>query len=148
MACHLIFIIRRSLVGDSYRKVSMGARGALSLFSMFRRRYYEPISFFLQLCMHVMPPLWNGASTSCQTLESTQTLQNFRNFVFELCISDGNIKSALQEKQPFSAPEDTSAKESSANDTECDDDKSCTCSTMVPSTRVCSKIFCLDWHQK
>lgn len=38
----------------------------------------------------------------------------------------------------FSAPEDTSAKESSAGDTECDDDKSCSCSGISSSMKVLS----------
>lgn len=39
----------------------------------------------------------------------------------------------------LSAPEDTSAKESSAGDTECDDDKNCPCSGISSSAKVCLK---------
>lgn len=42
----------------------------------------------------------------------------------------------------LSAPEDTSAKESSAGDTECDDDKSCYCSSISSSAKVLvEKVF-------
>ncbi|VDM95851.1 unnamed protein product [Thelazia callipaeda] len=65
-----------------------------------------------------------------------QNLDENRRTLFRMCELRRQIKhSGLArpvgyERQGFSAPEDTSAKESSAGDTECEEDKNCSCSNI------------------
>lgn len=49
--------------------------------------------------------------------------------------------SFFQGKQGFSAPEDTSAKESSAGDTECDDDRSLSSGGAGSCSKVCFELY-------
>ncbi|EFO27020.2 hypothetical protein LOAG_01460 [Loa loa] len=66
-----------------------------------------------------------------------QNLDENRRTLFRMCELRRQMKQNASakpiERQVFSAPEDTSAKESSAGDTECDDDKSCSCSGISSS---------------
>ncbi|VDK76936.1 unnamed protein product [Litomosoides sigmodontis] len=69
-------------------------------------------------------------------------LSENRRALFQMCElrqqmkHDVSAKPITSEGQVLSAPEDTSAKESSAGDTECDDDKSCYCSGISSSAKV------------
>ncbi|VDK75684.1 unnamed protein product [Onchocerca ochengi] len=73
-----------------------------------------------------------------------QNLDENRRTLFRMCELRRQMKQNASakptvnasEKQVLSAPEDTSAKESSAGDTECDDDKSCSCSGISSSAKV------------
>ncbi|KAM3725721.1 Zinc finger A20 and AN1 domain-containing stress-associated protein [Dirofilaria immitis] len=72
-----------------------------------------------------------------------QNLDENRRTLFRMCELRRQMKQNASakpiinaSKQVLSAPEDTSAKESSAGDTECDDDKSCSCSGISSSAKV------------
>ncbi|VIO87228.1 Uncharacterized protein BM_BM7734 [Brugia malayi] len=70
-----------------------------------------------------------------------QNLDENRQTLFRMCELRRQIKQNASaksiEKHVLSAPEDTSAKESSAGDTECDDDKSCSCNGINSSAKIC-----------